>query len=201
LDPELGGDFDDGLHENRLQERLRASKREGSQLGYPPLVLARRTFVLGLLVLGCRKDDTAPPSARVVRVVLVRHAEKETEASLEDPPLTPAGQQRAAALVQAIGEVQAILSTDTVRTRQTATPVAEASGVTIELMEPMDVAKIRAVVDRLDGGTLLVVGHSNTLPVLIEALSGQTIELGEEAYGDLFIVHLGDAPKLERARF
>jgi hypothetical protein len=68
-------------------------------------------------------------------------------------------------------------------------------------MEPMDVAKIRAVVDRLDGGTLLVVGHSNTLPVLIEALSGQTIELGEEAYGDLFIVHLGDAPKLERASF
>lgn len=157
--------------------------------------------MLGLLVLGCRKGDTAPPSARVVRVVLVRHAEKETETSLKDPPLTPAGQQRAAALVQALGDVQAILSTDTLRTRQTATPVAEASGVTIELMEPMDVAKIRAVVERLDGGTLLVVGHSNSLPVLVEALSGETIELGDADYGDLFIVQMGDTPELERGRF
>jgi broad specificity phosphatase PhoE len=157
--------------------------------------------VLGLLVLGCRKGDAAPPSARVVRVVLVRHAEKETGESLTDPPLTPAGQQRAEALVQAVGDVQAILSTDTSRTRQTATPVAAASGVTIELMEPMDAAKIRAVVERLDGGTLLVVGHSNTLPVLIEELCGEKVQLGDADYGDLFVVHMSDAPKLERGHF
>ena len=157
--------------------------------------------MLGLLVLGCRKGDATHPSARVVRVVLVRHAEKETEKSLEDPPLTPAGQQRAAALVEAIGEVQAILCTDTLRTRQTATPVAEASGVTIELMEPMDAAKVRTMAQKLGEGTLLVVGHSNTLPVLIEALSGAEVELGDDDYGDLFIVHMSEPPKLERARF
>ena len=168
------------------------------------LVLTRRAVVLGLL-FGCARGDTgsaqAPAPASEVRIVLVRHAEKQTEPAVADPPLSAAGQARARALVQAVPDVRAILSTDTLRTTQTATPVAEATGVPIERMEPLDVAEIRATAERLDGGALLVVGHSNTLPEHLHALTGETIDLAEDDYGDLFIVHLHDPPTLERARF
>jgi broad specificity phosphatase PhoE len=161
--------------------------------------------MLGLLLIGCARGGSsparAPAPASVVRIVLVRHAEKQTEPAVDDPPLSAAGQARARALVQAVPDVRAILSTDTLRTTQTATPMAEATGVPIERMEPDDLSKIRATAERLDGGTLLVVGHSNTLPKLLHALTGATIDVAEDDYGDLFIVDLHDPPTLERGRF
>ncbi len=137
----------------------------------------------------------------MVRIALVRHAEKQTEPPSDDPPLSAEGQARAQALVDALPDVKAILSTDTLRTRQTATPISEATGIPIETMEPLDVDKIRATADALEQGTLLVVGHSNTLPQLLHALAKATVDVPEDAYGDLFVVQLGDPPQLERRHF
>ena len=208
----------------RREETATTAPRSPDRIagGYSPRVrlsrTGRRTFVLAVLAIACTQprastapssaeptatppSSTPPPVEAVVRIALVRHAEKQTEPPADDPPLTPEGQARARALVDALPDVKAILSTDTLRTRQTATPVAEATGLTIETMEPLDVAKIRTTADALDGGTLLVVGHSNTLPELLHALAGATVDVPETAYGDLFIIHLADPPKLERLRF
>jgi broad specificity phosphatase PhoE len=138
----------------------------------------------------------------VVTVVFVRHAEKQLEPKVDDPPLTPQGEARAAALVDAVSDVRAVLSTDTTRTRRTATPVAEAAGLEIQTMQPLDAARISAVAAGLRGGTILVVGHSNSIPKLVEALYGSPMDdIPEDRYGDLFVVYLSDPPRLERRTF
>ena len=138
----------------------------------------------------------------MVTVVLVRHAEKQLEPKVDDPPLTPEGEARAAALVNELTDVRAVLSTDTTRTRRTAAPVADAAGVEIQTMQPLDADRISAVAATLDGGTVVVVGHSNTIPTLVEALCGSRMDdIPDARYGDLFVVYLSNPPRLEHRTY
>ena len=110
---------------------------------------------------------TAEPSA----IYLVRHGEK--MAVGQDPELTPQGQARArdiAAILRRAG-ITAIFSTQTVRTRQTAAPLAQQTGLTIQFYDPR---APRALVETVRGlsGAVVVVGHSNTLPELVKLFGG-----------------------------
>lgn len=103
-------------------------------------------------------------------IYLVRHAEK---LAGQDPDLSPRGQERArhlAAMLRRAG-IAAIFSTDTARTRQTAAPLAQQTGLTVQLYDPLAplalVEKVRGL-----GGAVLVVGHSNTLPELVKLFGG-----------------------------
>src|SRR4051812_18913247 len=82
---------------------------------------------------GTRAESPAPSASSIV--LLVRHAEKAAEG--EDPPLTPAGQQRAVALagVAADAGVDVIYTTQLRRTRETAQPLADRLGVPITVRE------------------------------------------------------------------
>jgi broad specificity phosphatase PhoE len=109
----------------------------------------------------------AEPSA----IYLVRHAEK--AAVGKDPELTPQGQARAqhiAAILHRAG-VTAIFSTPTVRTQQTAAPLAQRTGLAVQAYDPRApkalVEKVRAL-----SGAVVVVGHSNTLPELVRLFGG-----------------------------
>ncbi|MGJ9418338.1 SixA phosphatase family protein [Massilia sp. CMS3.1] len=105
-------------------------------------------------------------------IYLVRHGEKALEG--KDPELAPQGQQRAqniAAMLAKTG-IAHIFSTATNRTRQTAQPLAQASGLTVQIYDPKApqalVAKVKTLSD-----PVLVVGHSNTLPELVRLFGGQ----------------------------
>jgi len=104
-------------------------------------------------------------------IYLVRHAEKEPG---RDPNLTPVGKVRAEALITHLDGValDAIYSTDYRRTRQTAAPISLKTGVPVLRYDP---AKLGEFADQLraQGGTVLVVGHSNTTPELVAALGGE----------------------------
>lgn len=145
----------------------------------------------------------------VTTVILVRHAEKVTDASLTDPPLTEAGQLRARELARVLGEsgIDAIFTTPFARTRGTAGPIASAVKLTpVEIKTgatyAADVAaKIRA---EHAGQTVLVVGHSNTTQNVIKALGLENAPaIAESTYDDLFIVTLaeGSAPRLTWLRY
>ena len=130
-------------------------------------------------------------------VVIVRHAEKGTTPA-NDPPLTDGGVARAKALaaVLADADVQAVITTQLVRTRETGRPTAEAHGITMETVPaggPVD-AHAKAVADaarKHAGRTVLVVGHSNTVTHIIEALGGPKMaELCDSQYSSLFTVVL-----------
>lgn len=141
-------------------------------------------------------------------VVIVRHAEKEAEPAA-DPPLSAAGQARAVALADALADagVVGIIVTPYERTRATARPLAERLGiqmVEVPVSRNMD-AHIAAVADAVRGfgsGTVLVVGHSNTAPMIAEALSGIAQKpMPESEYDRIILVQTGSDPRLITLRF
>lgn len=123
-------------------------------------------------------------------VVLVRHAEKLADPP-DDPPLSPQGEYRAKALAGWMLDsgVRTIYVSELQRTRATAEPVAQRTGAEIVTLPADDVG---GLVKRLRGEhrgeTVLVVGHSNTVPALIEQLGGDAVEIGENDYSRLFVV-------------
>ena len=152
-----------------------------------------------------RTAGTAPPTV----VILVRHAEKAGQPA-QDPPLTRDGQRRAAALVEIArgAGVSAIITTQYERTRKTAEPTAAALRITPEVIDTGPLARHAGVVaDRIlqhAGGTVLVVGHSNTIPAIIAALGApEPKELCDNEYDQLFVVVIGDTgpPRLIRSRY
>jgi len=140
-------------------------------------------------------------------VVAVRHAEK---ASGEDPSLTDAGHARAKALAEALAHahVQAILISPTKRTKETAAPTAARAKVepTVVPMEGGTDAHVAALVKAVRaeaGKTVLVVGHTNTIPPLLRGLGLTANDMGDTEYGELFVATLcpGEDPRLIKASF
>ena len=129
-------------------------------------------------------------------VILVRHAEKAAEPAA-DPPLTEAGAARARALAAALehARVQAVITTELTRTRETARPVAEADHLSPEVVHSgpraEHVKAVAAAVRRHEGETILVVGHSNTVPAIIAALGGPTLpDICDSQYSTLYVLYL-----------
>lgn len=143
-------------------------------------------------------------------VILVRHADKEADGTA-DPGLDVSGKVRAGALAEALRDahVDAILVTPFERTRQTARPVAEALGiepevVAIDTLDKHVEAVASAILGRLAGRTVLVVGHSNTVPAIAAALGTPRPDAWTESeYDRLLVVILskGRPPALLRWRF
>lgn len=135
--------------------------------------------------------STAPTT-----VILVRHAEKAAVPG-GDPPLSLAGEARSLALLDALREagVAGIVVTQLQRTRMTAAPLAHELGLEPDVVEvSADVAghvhQVAAhVMARYAGRTVLVVGHSNTIPAIAAALAGGTAAaMREDEYDDLLVV-------------
>jgi len=130
-------------------------------------------------------------------VILVRHAEK-AQSPPNDPPLTAAGQQRAQALAVDLADagVAAVVTSEFQRTQQTGAPLAAARGVTPRVIaigseSPQQNADavVQAVLASHRGQTVLVVGHSNTIPLIIERLGvAAVISIPDNDFDNLFIV-------------
>lgn len=162
-----------------------------------------------LLLLIALLLTAAPAAAQDSTViVLVRHAEKAAIAGESDPPLSAAGEARARALADTLRSwgVDAVVTTQFKRTGATAAPLVASIGVTPRVVDARaadHVAQVAAAA-RSAGRVVLVVGHSNTVPGIIGALSGPALpELCETEYANLFILVLKDgaAPRLERRAY
>lgn len=170
------------------------------------LLLAAAALVsVGAMGAAQTQSRTAAPTV----VLLVRHAEKAAEPA-QDPPLTEGGQARAQALVEVARDagVTAVITTQYDRTRSTAAPAAAALKVTPEVVGAGPLAQhAKAVADQVRkhaGGTVLVVGHSNTIPAIVGALGApQPREICDSEYDRLFVVVIGDTgvARLVRSRF
>lgn len=134
-------------------------------------------------------------------VVLVRHAERAGEPA-GDPALSPAGEQRAQALAEALAglRVNAIVTTQWRRTRDTAAPLAQALGIRPQAVEAKrggTAEHVQAVADavRAESGTVLVVGHSNTVTAVLAALGGPALpELCETSFHHAFVLRPTSEP-------
>jgi len=162
----------------RLPQRLRS----------PVLVL------LVSLAAGCGtttpRDTIAP-----LTFVVVRHAEKAKD-DPENPSLSAAGLARADALAERLrsAPLVAAYATEFRRTRQTAQPTATAHELLVGAYYARGPAdEIAAQWKQAHrSGTVLVVGHSNTVPGLVAALCAcVTAPMDDSEYDRISIVHVG----------
>lgn len=148
-------------------------------------------FALALPMIATAQSSTV--------VIVVRHAEKATD-DPRDPTLSEAGQARAQALAETLAQasLDAAYSTQYRRTRLTAEPAARAAGLEVQV-RPVDGGNAATYATDLArdlralpaGSTALVVGHSNTVPDLVRAISGQAAaEMPETEYDRYTVVTL-----------
>src|SRR5579871_2772916 len=141
----------------------------------------RRSVARILLLL-----SLAAPSWCAVTVFLTRHAE--VPPGETDPSLTAAGEARAKLLASMLSDVKLdmIVVSEFKRTQQTAEVVAETQHLTpVKKTEAADVA---AVIRAKSSGTILVVGHSNTIPDIISQLGGTSFPIEELEFDNLAIL-------------
>ena len=122
-------------------------------------------------------------------VFLVRHGEKTSEA--KDAQLSDIGKQRASCLAGVLADagVQSIVTSDVARTQQTAQPLADRLQKKLTILPAAEIGQFVSQI-RTAQGNLLVVGHSDTLPKIIQQLTGKTVNIASNEYDDLFIVSL-----------
>lgn len=132
-------------------------------------------------------------AAAQLTVILVRHAEK-AAAPAADPPLTAEGETRARDLWEAVKDagISAVITTQYTRTVATGKPTAAALHVVPEVVNASGAAhaqNVAAAARKHAGHTVLVVGHSNTIPDIIAALGAKRPPaICDSEYDNLYIV-------------
>jgi broad specificity phosphatase PhoE len=149
-----------------------------------------------------------PTCAAQRAIILVRHAEKiSDEMNGKDVPLSKAGQERARLLAGMLKDsgITVIYATDTVRTRDTARPTAKVLGLPIKNLEQRDPeGAIRRIQHENANDVVLIVGHADTLPGLLEALGyHREIRIPSNDYTNFFVVipREGKAPSVIRVGY
>lgn len=137
-------------------------------------------------------------SQATTTIIFVRHAEKQLTPA-DDPSLTPAGERRVAELTRqlvdadVVAGVDAVYSTPFKRTQETAKPVADALGLSVNNYDPNDNEAVLArILKNHKGKIILVVGHSNTLPALIADLgaSKKVPPIEDDEYDNIYIISI-----------
>ena len=135
-------------------------------------------------------------TANSTTVIVIRHAEKAT-VSEPDPPLSAAGEARAELLARMFGDtpgpgrLDAIYISSALRNRMTAAPLAGRLGIT-PVVAPTEDPKglARRVLRENSGKRVMVIGHVNTVPDIVAALSDRRDipPLDEKDFGIMYIV-------------
>jgi 2,3-bisphosphoglycerate-dependent phosphoglycerate mutase len=124
---------------------------------------------------------------------IVRHAEKEAAGPnmSSDVPLTVEGKERAQKLLGLMAgkKLEAVYSTNTIRTKSTVQPTADHFQLPVTVYGPRpDSAFISALKKQREN--VLVVGHSNTVDDLVNGLIGENKlgDLADSEYNRMFII-------------
>jgi broad specificity phosphatase PhoE len=167
-----------------------------------PIGLAALTGIAAALILIVAAWLLA--TARSTTIVVVRHAEQVMDGS-PDPALTDEGQARAALLARMFGDrrlknhIDAIYVSPALRNRLTAAPLAARLGLAPEIASQDDPRSFaRRVLREHHGDRILIVGHADNMPALVEALSGvkDIPPIGAAEYGTMYVI---SAPRVGRA--
>jgi broad specificity phosphatase PhoE len=137
-------------------------------------------------------------SPATTTIIFVRHTEKAAEPG-SDPGLSAAGQRRAAELARqlvdadVVAGIDAIYATPYRRTQETAQPTADALDLPINTYDAADTeAVLETILKNHKGKIILVVGHSNTVPVLIANLgaSKKVPPIHEDEYDNIYVISI-----------
>jgi 2,3-bisphosphoglycerate-dependent phosphoglycerate mutase len=161
----------------------------------------RKPSITILLILFSLTFSMAQHTA-ITTIILMRHAEKISDGT-DDPDLKPEGVQRAnrlAALLENTA-IDAIYSTRFKRTKNTVAALAKEKGKDIQVYESLKADALQKLVAQYSGGTIVIAGHSNTVPAMVNALIGKEEykTFDDTDYGNLFIVTVVGSGKAAKA--
>ena len=151
-------------------------------------------------------------NAQKQRFIILRHAEKDTTVAgsqmmQADPPLNTKGQERAQSLIRKFKKykIGKIYSTNYNRTKSTVLPLANSIGLSINNYDPK---QLKSFADELkaqanESKTILIVGHSNTSPRLVNMLLGKDEykDLDESVYNQYWLVKINGQHKRAKVIF
>jgi len=144
-----------------------------------------KKIVLTLLCLSI----TVSVLGQTTTIFFIRHAEKTDQS--KNPDLSKKGQERAQHWNTVFAQVplKAIYSTPYLRTIQTATPTATSKNLPVITYDHKDIS-LEKLQKEHRGQSILIVGHSNTTPDLINKLINQNFYLPIEdtVFGNLYIL-------------
>lgn len=127
----------------------------------------------------------------ITKIILVRHAEKENDGS-KDPSLSVEGQKRAEKLNEFLSEIKidALYATAYKRTKETLKFIAEEKKLEIQDYNPSDTEFCESLLENEIGKTVVIAGHSNTVPFLVNCLikSETYSQLSESDFGKIWIL-------------
>ena len=165
----------------------------------------RLTLQLAALVAmaACARVPARPVASSpdpAPQIVVVRHAEK-APTPVDDQALSALGLTRAAALDAALRSVRVtdVVVSQLQRTRLTASVLVARTGARVHVV-PITAAgaavhvravadTVRAIMQQNGQGSVLVVGHSNTVTQIVEALGGPRFAaLCDSQYSQVFVL-------------
>jgi len=147
-----------------------------------------RSIMLALLVALASCATTVTPQPAGPNFYVMRHLH--TPAGATDPELTAEGKRYAAAVSAWFRNdpPATIYVSSTKRAQQTAAPLAARLQLTPKTYDPRDTPGLIAAVSG-EAGTVLIVGHSNTVPDIVAGLGGtRPGPLVHEDFGDIWHV-------------
>lgn len=146
-----------------------------------------------------------PIMAADTMVIVVRHAEKSAD-DPKDPSLSAQGNARASKLAEVLKSsgVKAVYTTQYKRTQQTGMPTAVQAGLQIDVRPATRenagsyTADLLKEIKKKHGGeTVLIVGHSNTVPEIVKYATGVDVSpMGENEFDRIYVITLGKKPRL-----
>jgi phosphohistidine phosphatase SixA len=153
-------------------------------------------FVLASVVLIAPQEEFKP-----ITVYLVRHAERADEPR-QDPPLTEKGTARAQELARVLSnaDIKTIITSQFSRTKLTAEPLAKQVNIPVtsislslnptnpRMISEQSTAEVTNKILERAGESVLVIGHSNSIPDVIKMLGGASPVIDEKKFEDLFVV-------------
>lgn len=122
---------------------------------------------------------------------IVRHAEKLN--NTDTSSLSPEGHLRAEALKNYLisKDIKKIYASVYKRTQQTAKPLADALGEQMIIYSPDTTQAFADQLKKLAGTNVLIVGHTNNIPVIVETLSDDSIgPIAENDFDNMYIVEV-----------
>ena len=152
-------------------------------------------ITLLLLIIFTANTACTQKTKDTITIILLRHAEKDT-INPQNPPLSVAGIKRAEKLPSVFPNIKpgVFYTTNTTRTRETITPWAKLAGKELEVYDANKQQEFAELLKQQTGKIIVVAGHSNTVPQLVNFLTGTTnySSLPDDEYSRIFIVTILD---------
>ena len=137
-------------------------------------------------------------SQATTTIIFVRHAE-ESSLNEDNSSLTREGEIRSAELARqlvdadVIAGIDAIYSTSFQYSKETALPISKALNIPIEIYDISDTELIiEDIIKQHKGKIILVVGHSNTIPLMIGNMgaSKDVPKIDDNEYDNIYLVSI-----------